>query len=70
MLHAEEAIEIARQILTGSAVDLQVQSKELTRKETADYLQVTMDTLRNWELNGIKRPQVQILSSRPFEYLA
>lgn len=32
----------------------------LTRKETADYLQISMDALRNWEMNGlltIKRKQ-------------
>jgi DNA-binding transcriptional MerR regulator len=25
----------------------------LTRKETADYLHVSMDALRNWEMNGL-----------------
>lgn len=25
----------------------------LTRKETAEYLHITIDTLRNWELNGL-----------------
>ena len=57
-LYAEEAIKIARKILSG-------ESKEsyefaLTRKETADYLEISMDTLRNWELNGlltVKRKQ-------------
>lgn len=27
----------------------------MTRKETADYLNITADTLRNWELNGLLR---------------
>ena len=49
--NAEEAISIAQRLLSG---DKQV-SRELclTRKETADFLQVSMDTLRNWELNGL-----------------
>lgn len=49
--NAEEAIEISKQLLLG------IENKEddifLTRKETADYLQVTIDTLRNWEMNGL-----------------
>lgn len=27
----------------------------MTRKETAEYLGITTDTLRNWELNGLLR---------------
>ncbi|WML34393.1 MerR family transcriptional regulator [Clostridium sp. OS1-26] len=56
--NAEEAIEITKKLLSG------IQEKEnnvsLTRKQTADYLEVTIDTLRNWEMNGllsIKRKQ-------------
>jgi len=49
--NAEEAIEIARQLL--SAEEQETDKLRLTRKETADYLQITMDTLRNWELNGL-----------------
>lgn len=49
--NAEEAVEISKQLLLG------IENKEddifLTRKETADYLQVTIDTLRNWEMNGL-----------------
>lgn len=48
--HAEEAIEIARQLLAGSVYE---QKLALTRKEAAEYLEVTVDTLRNWELNGL-----------------
>ncbi len=49
--NAEEAIEIASQLLSGSK---QTTNKLFfTRKETADYLQITMDTLRNWEMNGL-----------------
>lgn len=50
---AEKAIEITHQILSGIE---ECDSKSclcLTRKETADYLDVTIDTLRNWELNGL-----------------
>lgn len=56
--NAEEAIEITRQLLDGTQeID---NSAFLTRKEAADYLQVTIDTIRNWERNGlisIKRKQ-------------
>ncbi|QHI71660.1 MerR family transcriptional regulator [Aminipila terrae] len=50
--NAEEAIKIAEQILSGSPEkeDTQVY---FTRKQAAEYLQVTIDTLRNWELNGL-----------------
>lgn len=50
---AEKAIEITHQILSGIE---EYDSKSclcLTRKEAADYLDVTIDTLRNWELNGL-----------------
>lgn len=56
--NAEEAIEITKKLLSG------IQGKEkdvaFTRKQTADYLNVTIDTLRNWEMNGllsVKRKQ-------------
>lgn len=56
--HAEEAIAIARQLLAG---DEQGSSSVcLTRKEAASLLQVSMDALRNWEMNGlltVKRKQ-------------
>lgn len=56
--NAEEAIAIARELLSGAVqVD---DNKTHTRKETAELLNVTSDTLRNWELNGlftVKRKQ-------------
>lgn len=58
--HAEEAVEIARKILNSYDPDISKEEIALTRKETAEALQVTMDTLRNWELNGlitVKRKQ-------------
>lgn len=51
--NAEEAIEIVKQILFASHHREEAEHLSLTRKQTAEYLQVTMDTLRNWELNGL-----------------
>ena len=56
--HAEESITIARRLLSGE--NEEAKEFSLTRKETADYLEISTDTLRNWELNGllvIKRKQ-------------
>lgn len=56
--NAEEAIEIVKQLLSGDEREINVLF--LTRKETADYLQISMDALRNWEMNGlltVKRKQ-------------
>lgn len=48
---AEEAIELSKNILLG--IEVKENEIVLTRSEAADYLQVTIDTLRNWELNGL-----------------
>ena len=56
--NAEEAISIVAQLLSGNKQD--AESIFFTRRETANYLQITMDTMRNWEMNGlitIKRKQ-------------
>lgn len=56
--NAEEAIEITKKLLSG--IENEESDMSLTRKQTAEYLQVTMDTLRNWEMNGllsVKRKQ-------------
>jgi DNA-binding transcriptional MerR regulator len=56
--NAEEAIEIVKQLLSGEKHE--TEDLCLTRKQTADYLNLTMDMLRNWEMNGllnIKRQQ-------------
>lgn len=56
--NAEEAIEITQKLLSGN--NKEPGTMVLTRKETADYLQISMDALRNWEMNGlltIKRKQ-------------
>lgn len=49
--HAEEAVEIAGAILCDEARP--ALAVQLTRKQTADYLGISIDTLRNWELNGL-----------------
>jgi DNA-binding transcriptional MerR regulator len=56
--NAEEAIIIAEKLLSGNRQE--IDDTVLTRKEAAGYLQITMDTLRNWEMNGlltVKRKQ-------------
>ena len=55
--NAEEAINITNQLLCGVTED---NTKFLRRKEVSDYLDISMDTLRNWEMNGllaVKRKQ-------------
>lgn len=47
----EEAIEIYKQLLLG--IKNNKSDMFLTRKQTAEYLNITMDTLRNWEMNGL-----------------
>lgn len=49
--NAEEAIEISKQLLLG--IKNNKSDMFLTRKQTAEYLNITMDTLRNWEMNGL-----------------
>ena len=48
--HAEEAIEIVKMILAG---DKSENTKCLKRKEVSEALEISMDTLRNWEMNGL-----------------
>lgn len=49
-INADEAIEIVTQLLSDSD---QSQSKSLKRKEVSNELGISMDTLRNWEMNGL-----------------
>lgn len=49
--NAEEALIITKQLL--SRAQAETSSVLLTRKQTADLLGITIDTLRNWELNGL-----------------
>ena len=48
--NAEEAVEIVKQILSGTA---QENAHLFKRKEVSEYLGISMDTLRNWEMNGL-----------------
>lgn len=55
--NAEEAIAIVQQILSGAEEAPAVTRK---RNEVSEYLGISMDTLRNWEMNGlltVKRKQ-------------
>ncbi|MGN0508505.1 MAG: MerR family transcriptional regulator, partial [Ruminococcus sp.] len=49
-INAEEAIEIVKQLLSG---DEQSHTQRLKRKEVSKALDISMDTLRNWEMNGL-----------------
>lgn len=48
--NAEEAIRIVKQILSGG---VQENSHNLKRKDVSKLLDISMDTLRNWEMNGL-----------------
>ena len=48
--NAEEAIRIVRHILSGGK---QEGRRSMKRKEVSVYLGISMDTLRNWEMNGL-----------------
>ncbi|MDE7325857.1 MAG: MerR family transcriptional regulator [Lachnospiraceae bacterium] len=48
--NAEEAIEIVKQILSNSDGG---NSRHLKRKDVSELLDISMDTLRNWEMNGL-----------------
>lgn len=48
--NAEEAIELVKQLLSGN----QEQNNSILKlKEVSDLLNISIDTLRNWELNGL-----------------
>ena len=46
---AEEAVEIVRQLLSGEPIC----GRSLRRRKVSDMLGISMDTLRNWEMNGL-----------------
>ncbi len=48
--NAEEAIQIVQNIMSGSSKRNPLSMK---RKEVSEYLGISMDTLRNWEMNGL-----------------
>lgn len=47
--NGEEAIRVVKQVLTGSDENLHC----FKRREVSEYLNISMDTLRNWEMNGL-----------------
>lgn len=51
--NANEAIEISQSIINYSKNYKIDNTQEFTRKKTAEYLSITVDTLRNLELNGL-----------------
>lgn len=48
--NAEEATVLVREILSGEGTE---RFHSLKRREVSEYLNVSMDTLRNWEMNGL-----------------
>lgn len=48
--NAEEAIDIVKNLLSGN---YNLSGLLLKRKEVCNYLNISIDTLRNWELNGL-----------------
>lgn len=69
--NAEEAIEIVKQILSDKADE---NMRVFKRKEVSNYLGISMDTLRNWEMNGlltIKRKQngYRVYTDKDIRYL-
>lgn len=48
--NAEEAVKIVKQLLYGEA---QPYARCLKRKEVSEALNISMDSLRNWEMNGL-----------------
>jgi DNA-binding transcriptional MerR regulator len=49
--NSEEAIKITKKLLSGKPE--QWGDEVYTRKEAADCLDISIDSLRNWELNGL-----------------
>ena len=47
---AEEAIKIVQDMLHGEVHESQL---SLKRKEVSEYLDISVDVLRNWEMNGL-----------------
>ena len=48
--NAEDAIQNVQDILSG---ETEVHRFSMKRKEVSEYLDISMDTLRNWEMNGL-----------------
>lgn len=54
-MNADAAIASVKTILASNAREHSNALLSYTRKETAKMLHITIDTLRNWELNGLLR---------------
>lgn len=52
---SSEAVLVVNAVLSN--MPLFSKNRMFTRKQTADHLHVTIDTLRNWELNGLIKIQ-------------
>lgn len=48
--NAEDAIEVVKQILSGKTLE---NALSLKRKEVSEHLHISMDAIRNWEMNGL-----------------
>lgn len=48
--HAEEAIQTVQQLLSGKA---NTSKQNFKRREVSQALDISMDALRNWEMNGL-----------------
>lgn len=56
--NAEEALAIAQKLLSGGSRE--ASTAVFTRREAAEHVQISIDALRNWEMNGlltVKRKQ-------------
>mgnify|MGYP000860510674 CR=1 FL=1 len=50
--NANEAVLMVQELLSGAVLP---DSQSLKRKEVSELLDINMDTLRNWEMNGLLR---------------
>lgn len=50
--NAEDSIKIVENKILKKQISIE-NSRLYTRKQVADYLSLTIDTIRNWELNGL-----------------
>lgn len=47
---SEDAIQVVKELLAGSAA---ANTRTFKRKEVSEQLHISMDSLRNWEMNGL-----------------
>ena len=63
--NANEPVEITNAFLKGS---FQEEGPLMKRKEVSDLLGITMDTLRNWEMNGLLKIKRKENGYRVYDY--